>query len=134
MSCQRQSHRIELLMEYNGKGLVDSVKLKAVYLIFGAPLGPIMGPEDSKIYTLQIIYISRGNSLELYGCANDSNIYIAFNLNDPNDLQNSCWMIERQRFAMEERVKYQIATLTFCAIHGIKLDDLPQMLLGFDQR
>ena len=68
--------------------VVDSVKLNAVSRNFGAPQGSIMGPEDYKVYTLLVGDISRRNSLEFHGYADDSDNYIAFKLNDTNDLRN----------------------------------------------
>ena len=61
-------------------------------LLFGVPLGSVLGPQFFTIYSSPIANIARKHGLQVY--ADDTQLYLSFDLNDDNDENDSRAKIE----------------------------------------
>ena len=76
------------------KVVVANAASDEVTLYFGGPQGSLMGPEDYKIYTLPVGDIIRKHGFRFTIYADDTQLYVAFDIRDAGDMVHVIGLIE----------------------------------------
>ena len=120
LSCRSQAVNIN--------GTVSS----HVKLLYGVPQGSVLGPILFTIYSSPIANIARKYGLYVHAYADDTQLYVPFDLNDPNDemsarqraeaciLEIKSWMTMNKLKLNDEKTEFLIMTSKF---HQHKIHD-----------
>ena len=80
---------------YRSKSVViDNIRSNPKNLPFGVPQGSDLGPIEFIIYSSPIAKIVRQYGLNVHLYADDTQIYISFNLQNPNEAETTMAQVE----------------------------------------
>ena len=102
--------------------VIDDVKSDPTQLLYGVPQGSVMGPIKYCVYTLPIGAIIRSHGLDYSVYADDTQVYLSVNVNDPVaskaalDKLNRClsdirsWMLQNKLKINDEKTEFLLIT------------------------